>query len=514
MFVVTADEMRRLDQYVIDQIGIPAIALMENAGAAVAREVVAFTREKGEKRTNRPLHWLLLIGKGNNGGDGLVAARHLVESGIDVTLLYAEPPEEMRGDAARQRDAAERLGIPASVYGSGSGGIDWQSYDGVVDALLGTGSRGAPRGPYAELIRMVNDSGLPILAVDIPSGLDADTGRRHDPCIQAAKTICFAFLKRGLVQSPGRETAGEVTVAPIGIWPQHAAQLDIRCFQLGKSCFRERLHLDPTLPRKSDTHKGTYGHLLVVAGSMQMSGAGFLCTKAALRTGCGLATWAVPEALVPSLIGLVPEAILAAIPGGWTDSSSAESVCELVHGRDAVVIGPGIGRFSGDTNWLRTIWEQSDCPLVLDADALNMLSDAADFSGWPQRRAATLLTPHPGEMSRLTRLSTSELQANRVEVARTYAVDHQLTVVLKGAGTVVASPDGTTYINPTGNPGMSTGGSGDVLAGMIGSLLAQGLTAEQAACLAVWLHGKAGDRVAAQRGTSYSLIASDLIDAL
>ncbi|WP_126426863.1 NAD(P)H-hydrate dehydratase [Brevibacillus marinus] len=512
MYIVTADEMRKLDQYVIEQIGIPAVALMENAGAAVAREVAAFSRQRGWLRPDRPPHWLFLIGKGNNGGDGIVAARHLLESGFAVTLLYAIPPAELRGEAALQRDAAQRLGIPALVYGDGE--VDWQAYDGIVDALLGTGSQGSPRGPYGDLIRQANASGLPILAVDIPSGLDADTGRTHDPCIRASKTIALAFLKRGLVQWPGREAAGELCVAPIGIAPQLAARFGVSSFLLDESFFRSHFAIDPALPRTADSHKGTYGHLLVCAGSLAMSGAGILCAKAALRTGCGLVTWAAPEPLVPALIGLIPEAMLAAIPGGWAAPASAAALVDLLRGRDAAVIGPGLGRFADDTKWLRTLWEESACPLVLDADALNMLAAAADFPAWPKRTAATILTPHPGEMARLTGLSVREVQANRIQLARGYAVEHQVTVVLKGAGTVVAAPDGTVYVNLTGNPGMATGGSGDVLAGMIGSLLAQGMPATAAACLGVWLHGTAGDRAAASRGGAYSLVAGDIIDAL
>lgn len=510
MYVVSADEMRTLDEYVIEQIGVPAIALMENAGAAVAREVLTFSRE--QVRSQRRPRWLLLIGKGNNGGDGIVAARHLLENGCQVTLLYAIPPEALTGEAALQRDAAQRLGIPALVWGTDD--VDWQTYDGIVDALLGTGSRGRPRPPYADLIRQANASGLPILAVDIPSGLDANTGQVYDPCIRARKTIALAFLKRGLVQWPGREAAGELSVAPIGIAPQLAERLGVNSFLLTEALFREHFALDTELPRKADSHKGTYGHLLICAGSLQMSGAGLLAAKAGLRTGCGLVTWAAPESIVPSLIGCLPEAMLAAIPGGWADPASADALLDLLSTRDAAVIGPGLGRFPDDANWLRTLWEASPCPLVLDADALNMLAAATDFPQWPKRKAATILTPHPGEMARLTGLSVREVQADRIQLARRYAVERQLTVVLKGAGTVVAAPNGEVFINLTGNPGMATGGSGDVLAGMIGSLLAQGLNATAAACLGVWLHGAAGDRAAARRNTPSSLLASEIVEAL
>jgi hydroxyethylthiazole kinase-like uncharacterized protein yjeF len=512
MYVVTAEEMRKLDRHVIDVIGIPAPVLMENAGSAVARHVLDFSRKYASNRGNRPPHWAILVGKGNNGGDGLVAARHLVESGIDVTIVYAIPPEQLTGDAALQREIANRLGIPARVYGADP--VDWRLIDGIVDALIGTGAKGAPRESYAALIRAANASGLPIISIDIPSGLDPDTGIPHDPCIRATRTVALAFLKRGLVQTAGIDSAGEVIVEPIGIWPQFAEKFGVQTFLLGERLFHERWGLDPRLPRKTDTHKGTYGHVLVCAGSREMSGAGLLCCKAALRAGCGLVTWAVPDTLVPFLIGHVPEVMLAGLPGERHLPAATDRLLELMHRRDAAVLGPGLGRFAEDVDWLRTLWEKSDRPLVLDADALNMLADAADFPSWPKRKAPTILTPHPGEMARLAAVTTADVQKNRIEVARTYAIRHQVTLVLKGAGTVIATPDGCAYINPTGNPGMATGGAGDVLAGMIGSLLAQGLSADQAACLGVWLHGSAGDRAAAKRPSGYSLMASDILEEL
>jgi ADP-dependent NAD(P)H-hydrate dehydratase / NAD(P)H-hydrate epimerase len=512
MHVVTAEEMRKLDRHVIDVIGIPAAVLMENAGSAIAREVQEFSQTHGMDKANRPPRWVILVGKGNNGGDGLVAARHLMESGVDVTLIFAQSPEQLTGDAARQQEFAWRLGIPATVYGSSP--VDWRPFDGIVDALLGTGTKGAPRGPYAELIREANASGLPIISVDIPSGLDADTGVPHDPCIQAARTVALAFLKRGLVQTGGLDKAGEVVVRPIGIWPSLAETFGVQTFLLGERLFRERFRLDPRLPRKTDTHKGTYGHVLVVAGSREMSGAGLLCSKAALRAGSGLVTWAMPDTLLPSLIGHAPEVMLAGLPGEWSLPAAREKLLALIRSRNVTVIGPGLGRFPGDVDWLHMLWEETNGPLVLDADALNMLADADHFSSWPKRKAPTILTPHPGEMARLAGVTTGDVQQNRIELARAYARRHQLTLVLKGAGTVVAAPDGCAYINPTGNPGMATGGAGDVLAGMVGGLLAQGLPADQAACLAVWLHGSAGDRAMAKRQSGYSLIAGDILEEL
>lgn len=514
MYLVTTEEMRRLDRHTIDSIGIPAIVLMENAGTAVAREVLDLAADKKAAGHVSLSRWLILAGSGNNGGDGLVAARHLRDAGIAAEVVFALPPGKMTGDAAFQRDVALRLGVPCFVYGDDP--VNWAAYDGIIDALLGTGSKGAPRAPFDALIREANGSGRPIVAVDIPSGLDADTGAVHEPCIRAERTVALAFLKRGLVQYPGAEAAGRAVVAPIGIPPRLAEESEVPARLLTPDTLAE-LGIDPEGRRSPDTHKGSYGHALIAAGTQRMSGAGLLCSKAALRTGCGLATWAVPASLVRHLLGGVPEVMLAGVAdaghGDWT-YASAEAVLALTEGRDALVIGPGMGRYEGDNQWLRAIWEGAACPLLLDADALNMLADAPDFAAWPKREAATVLTPHPGEMARLAGLTTAEVQADRIGAAERYAREHQVTLVLKGAHTVVASPDGTSYVNVTGNPGMATGGAGDVLSGMIVSLLAQGYDAKQAACCAVFLHGQAGDRAAAARHSAASLIAGDIVEEL
>lgn len=573
MHVVSAEEMRKLDQYTIEQIGIPARVLMENAGRETAREVIHVSRQMihgqmvRQPSAGRKLHWAVLVGKGNNGGDGIVAARHLMEAQIDVLLVFADDPGRLSPDAAFQWNIAAKLGIPFVMFKAGT--LDWSGFDGVIDALLGTGTRGAPREPYDELIREANSSGCPIVAVDVPSGLNADTGTVYEPCIRAMRTVTFAFTKRGLVQHPGAGYAGTVGVRPIGIPAGLADKLGVQTFLLtpeylrqrwgepgcgghGTSVFgngqyggepldegyearefvrvrmlgssaKQRHFAAPGIPglaaRKPDAHKGTYGHVLVVAGSERLSGAGLLCARAALRAGCGLATWAVPQSIVRPLIGHAPEVMLAGIAdggiGGWAETAP-DALLELAQSRDALVVGPGIGRFPPrEASWLRALWEGAAGPLVLDADALNIAADAGDFAAWPRRRgAATVLTPHPGEMARLAGVPVHEVQRDRIALARRFAVEHEVTLVLKGAGTVVAGPDGVVYVNTTGNPGMATGGAGDVLAGMLGSLLAQGLDAAQAAACGVYWHGAAGDRAAARRHTPGSLIAGDIIAAL
>jgi ADP-dependent NAD(P)H-hydrate dehydratase / NAD(P)H-hydrate epimerase len=557
MFVVTSEEMRRLDRLTIEDIGIPAMVLMENAGRALAEEVlrVAAAHSSGAADSaHRRERWLVLAGKGNNGGDGFAAARHLMEAGLAVDVALAVPAAELEGVAAAQAAIAARFGVPCLDASASGAPLRWERYSGVVDALLGTGAAGPPREPYAALIRAANASGLPIVAADIPSGMDADTGAVHATCIRAVSTVALAFLKRGLVQHPGAEYAGQVTVAPIGIPTSLARAEQVPVRYVTAQTAAAALGIDPHRSRAADTHKGTYGHVLMAAGSASMMGAGLLSTGAALRGGSGLISWALPTSLMLLAVNRPPELMLAPLaeapcpsqeltpdPASAPDSlrgsrftaasaaspfpAGAESgwaavppqaLAGLASSRSAMLIGPGLGRWPGDTAWLRLVWEETRCPLVVDADALNMAAEAADFSAWkaPEDRP-TILTPHPGEMSRLLGIPTAQVQQDRIGTAIRYAKDHGVVLVLKGACTVTALPDGRVYVNGTGNPGMATGGAGDVLAGLIVSLLGQGVSAGEAAAMGVYLHGAAGDRAAQLRpGGPASLLASDIIAQL
>ncbi len=585
MYLVTAKQMRELDRETIERLGIPAIALMENAGRAIAEEIIALCRRQARgsaapasagsyeagrhsganghgvadghsaanghavasdysvadghagvsgsgganaARTGFKVsgdkaltldhaaaeHWLILVGKGNNGGDGLAAARYLSESGIAVTLVYAVPPESLTGEAALQRDAAAAMGLSAVVYGRDR--LDFAVCSGILDALLGTGAAGAPRGAYAKLIAAANSSGKAIVSADIPSGLNADTGETHEPCIHASVTVCLAFLKRGLLQYPGAAAAGYVVVRSIGIPASLAREAGVTTYLLTPEVLRTRLDVDLARPRSPEGHKGTYGHVLVAAGTLSMSGAGLLSARAALRSGCGLVTWALPQKLLPFVIGAAPELMLAAMgssPDGTWEAGTAAELLKLSAERDVLAVGPGLGRFTGDNDWLRTLWEETDCPLVIDADALNILAEQ-DYSSWNNRRQPVILTPHPGEMARLAGLSTAEVQRDRIGLALAYAQKYGVILVLKGAHTVIATPDGQAYVNTTGHPGMGTGGAGDVLTGIISGLLAQRLKAVQAAAFGVYLHGLAGERAAYRRHNPASLIAGDIIEEL
>ncbi|OZQ82886.1 NAD(P)H-hydrate dehydratase [Paenibacillus sp. VTT E-133291] len=546
MYLVTAEQMRRLDGETIQRLGIPAIALMENAGRVIAEEIVALCRRRGGEGCRNAAgwedagkdaalagaafqvsadhaltldnaaaeRWFILVGKGNNGGDGLAAARYLRETGIAVTLVYAVPPESLSGEAALQRDAAAAMGLPAVVYGRDR--LDLAECSGILDALLGTGAAGAPRGAYAELIAAANSSGKVIVSADIPSGLNADTGETHEPCIHASVTVCLAFLKRGLLQYSGASAAGQVKVRAIGIPTALAPESGVQVHLLTPEVLHAHLGVDLARRRSPEGHKGTYGHVLLVAGTLRMSGAGLLSARAALRAGCGLVTWALPQKLLPCIIGSAPELMLADVEGNEDGSWQAGSVSELLKlskERDVLAIGPGLGRFEADTEWLRNLWEGTDCPLVIDADALNILADA-DYKSWASRRHPVILTPHPGEMARLASTTTAQVQRDRICLAMGYAKEHGVTLVLKGAHTVIATPEGQAYVNTTGHPGMGTGGAGDVLTGIISSLLAQGLNEAQAAAFGVYLHGLAGERAARQRNNPAGIIAGDIIEAL
>ncbi len=561
MLIVTSQQMKQIDRYTIDELGIPALALMESAGRALAEEVLdwcrhrrgagaegsgtsvpvgAGTRPDGSPkrgvRSTSPIledalispfdgaqreHWLILVGKGNNGGDGLAAARYLQDAGVRVTLLCAEAADRFSEEAAVQFEAARCSDIPVLEWQDAKQEspqeMDFSPYTGLVDALLGVGASGEPREPYAGLIRAANASGLPIIAADIPSGLNADTGQTAEACIRAVRTVCIAFLKSGLAQYPGAEAAGEVRVRAVGIPRLAAGRIaePPNAQLVTERTLRETLEIDTSRSRAEDSHKGTYGHVLIIGGSRLMSGAGFMASRAALRIGSGLVTWALPKALLPDIVGHVPELMVAEASDGDTwRRDSAGTLLKLAEKMDVLAVGPGLGRFEGDVEWLRELWTGTDLPLVIDADGLNILADGGFTAQSWGRREQVVLTPHPGEMGRLLGIPTAELQQDRIGAARRYAAEHGVTLVLKGARTVVAAPDGAVFVNTTGHPGMSTGGTGDVLTGTISGLIAQGLSPLQAAAFGVYLHGRAGERAAELREHPASLLAGDVIEAL
>jgi NAD(P)H-hydrate epimerase len=449
-----------------------------------------------------------VCGKGGNGGDGFVMARWLRRRGQRPVVLLAARPEEVGGDAGDKLAALRRAGAaPVVIEDAAEVSPRLAEAHVVVDALLGTGARGAPSGLTAALIERINASGRPVVALDVPSGLPADGGAPLGPAIRAAATFTFAGLKYGLVQAPGLDFAGRVRVIPIGI-PDAEIARGVRAWVVERADVAAHFP-----PRPREAHKGTYGYLLIVGGSLGKTGAAVLAARAAMRAGGGLVTTATAQSQQPVVAGLVVESMtepLAETAAGTVALAARERVLELARTRDAVALGPGLGLEADTQELARRLTSELDRPLVLDADALTALAGRLDLlRGAPAPRC---LTPHPAEMARLLSVSVADVQRDRVAAARAVA-DYGVSVALKGATTVVAAADGRVFLNPTGNPGMASGGTGDVLTGIVGAFLARGLPAPDALVAAVYLHGSAGDLAAARLGEE-SLIASDVIESL
>ncbi|MGZ6059872.1 MAG: NAD(P)H-hydrate dehydratase [Myxococcaceae bacterium] len=474
--------------------GLPASILMENAGTAVA--------DAAAKLGGAGTRFLVVAGPGNNGGDGYVAARKLHAAGRQVDVWRVGDPARLRGDAARNHAAVEQSGVPVH---SSAAAFPLRAGDVVVDALFGTGLARAPEGEAADAIRQMHRwraEGVRVLAVDLPSGLSSDSGRAFEPCVAADLTVTFGAQKLGLALEPGATLAGNIDVVDIGL-----AELTPSTWLLEPSDGPRWLP-----PRRSDSNKGTYGHLLVIAGSRGKSGAAALAGLAALRSGVGLCTVATPVDALSDVQGHAPELMGVALPAAAVlGPTHLDVLLAAAEGKDALVIGPGIPRGSETHALLAELLARLDVPVLLDADGLNAIAGHPELLG--RARAPVVLTPHPGEMARLAGRSVVDVQADRIGTARGFVRTHRAVLVLKGARSLVADPGGQIRVNPTGNPGMASGGTGDVLSGMIGAFLAQGLAPMDAASVGVLAHGLAGD-AAARRWGRLGVIASDLTAAL
>lgn len=500
MYVVSAQQMRDMDRFTIEHIGIPSLILMENAGVAVVQELA----KRWPKGTV-----VILAGPGNNGGDGLVIARHLYNAGRDVRLWLAGDETKRSREFCQQLAVLDACGY---AYQHWSGHEDVCAADlgqaaVIVDALLGTGIKGELREPYASIGRTVNTSGVPIIAVDIPTGINSDTGEAVKGAVRATITVSFACMKWGHVLYPGADYCGELAVADISI-PEVAA----RAVKVRDVCLTEEeiSRILPLRPRFS--HKGTYGRVLVLAGSKGMTGAPVLAASAGLHAGCGLLTLAVPESALLAVTTRISEPVFWALPDedGHFASDSMESMEERLMSFDVVAAGPGISTWPGGSSWLAELISSVNVPLILDADALNILAD--DMSILGRRRNDIILTPHPGEMGRLCGCSTGEIERNRLYYARMLAQRYGVYVILKGAYTLIASPDGQVTVNLTGSAALAKGGSGDVLTGMLAGFIAQTRNVEAGIKLAVYLHGRAGE-ICGMR-SMYASVASDVVQAI
>ncbi len=507
MRVLTTQQMREADRRTIEDIGLPSIVLMENAG----RQVVAAMESAFEALAS--MRVAVLCGRGNNGGDGFVVGRTLFERHLDVGVYLVGHAEDVKGDARVNLDVLRNVGMDIVEIGDAAAwelhGTDVLGSDLIVDALFGTGLSGPLSGLAETVVADLNASARPVVSIDLPSGLSADGPDVPGPAVHANVTVTLGAPKLPLVMPPAEAFAGNLVIADIGIPQAVIRELEGPWVEiLTRESMRELVE-----PRSADSHKGDYGHVLIVAGSRGKSGAAALAGHAALRSGAGLVTIATPESALPALAALGMEYMTTPLDETEEGTVALEAIDRVLEVRaDVIAIGPGLGRTPDTTAFVQALVERAGVPLVIDADALNAFAGDADrLVG--RDGIDIVITPHPGEMARLTGVSIEEVQAHRLDVARDFAATHRVHVVLKGHRTVIATPEGKTFINLTGNPGMATGGTGDVLTGMVGAWLAQFLDAEAAAKLAVYLHGLAGDLAEADEG-EVAMIAGDLVDRL
>jgi NAD(P)H-hydrate epimerase len=504
MKILTAEQMREADRRTINELGLPGVVLMESAGRAVVNEIL----QRYSHLAPGPV--LILCGKGNNGGDGLVVARTLMQSGWQVTTVVLAEEAAISGDARLYLDILLRLDAPlefaADLIAVETLLARLPAPALIIDALFGTGLSSPVGGRYALAIEWMNRSRAPKIAIDIPSGLDATSGAILGPVLYADLTVALAAAKLGQMIYPGVNCCGDLVVAEIGIPQGFLDELaagilleagDVRCF---------------LPPRPAVGHKGTFGHLLLVAGSRGKSGAAVLAAEAALRSGAGLVTVAAPAALQTTLAIKLTEAMTASLDevDGALAATAYAQIAALWQNKNVLALGPGLGRSETTAALIRKVIQDCPLPLVLDADALFALAGHKNEVLAARPVGTTILTPHPGEMAHLLGVSIAAVEADRIGTARRFAEEHGVVLVLKGARTVIAAPDGGIMINPTGHAGMASGGMGDLLTGIIAALLCQGSPPLAAAAAGVWLHGRSGDRLFPRFGDA-GLLASDLL---
>jgi hydroxyethylthiazole kinase-like uncharacterized protein yjeF len=497
-----AEAMRAVDRWAIEEQGVPSLDLMERAGIGVARAVEQLALDG-------PV--AVLCGKGNNGGDGLVAARLLREAGREVAVLTAGPPEELGGDA--RANLLRLPGEPPVQIDSGTAPLGDGDRSGrrtpvaIVDALLGTGFAGEPRGTVAEAIDAANASGAPVVSVDVPSGVDASTGAVCARAVRATITVTFDAAKPGLWIHPGKAHAGEVRTIDIGIPRGAPAEAEVGL--IDASVLR-------LLPRRGPSStKFSSGHVLVSGGSRRLTGAPRMAAHAAMRAGAGYVTACVPDSLQGVLAsGGLPELMTQGLPeeDGDLAAGAVEAVLQAARRGGALALGPGLGRSPGALAFARELARRASVATVIDADGLN--AHAGRLGELAQREAPTVITPHAGELGRLLELPSAEIERERLRHVRAAAALARAVVVLKGDDTLIADPTGAVAVSPGASPALATAGTGDVLTGVIAALLAQGLDPFAAAAAGVWLHAAAGRLAARAVGAAEGVLASDVIAAL
>ncbi|MGI6498649.1 MAG: NAD(P)H-hydrate dehydratase [Oscillospiraceae bacterium] len=501
MKLLTAAQMKELDRKAIEEMGISSVQLMETAAEQVCRAAAAFLRPGAGKTA------AVFCGPGNNGGDGVAAARLLAQKGVLIRAFLVGDRNKMTPDTkemARRLEAAGGALEPFLPQDEEQKAFCKEA-DVIIDAIFGIGLRAAPRGDAAAAIDRINESGAPVVSADVPSGVLADTGQVPGKAVSARCTVAFTLAKPGLYTGEGSLCCGDLRIADIGIPAQLVADAPCGTFALTEEEARA------CLPRrKKDGHKGDFGKVGILAGSVGYTGAPTLAAKAAMRSGAGLVFLYVPESIYQIEAVKNTEAMVFPLPveEGGLAKGAAEQVMPQLAACDACLIGPGLGRSDGARRAVRRAVKDLSAPLVVDADGLNLLAEHIhELDG---RAAPVVLTPHEGEFRRLGGCLDG---GDRIGAARAFARSHGCVLVLKGRGTVTALPDGTVYLNSTGNSGMAKGGSGDVLSGVLLALLGQGMEPGMAAAAAVFLHGAAGDLCALQWGEA-GMLPSDLIEML
>jgi len=507
MRVLNTQQMREADRRTIDDVGILSIVLMENAG----RQAVAAMEAAFEDLATS--HVGVLCGRGSNGGDGFVVARTLIQRGVETSVFLLGSVAEVRGDARTNLEILGRIGLTVVEITNAQA---WELHfseisecELLVDAILGTGFHGPLSGLLETVVADVNGLGVPVVAIDLPTGLSADSHEVDGEAIEATMTVTLAAPKIPLILPPADSHCGDLVIADIGIPLPILDEVEGPYVEI---LTREQMR-DLIPARAADSHKGDFGRVLIIAGSMGRAGAAHLAAMGALRSGAGLVTIATPRSCLPVIAAMAPEYMtepLDETPAGTIDYSALERVLEIK--TDVIAVGPGLGQSAGTAAFVEGLLERAGVPLVLDADALNA------FAGDPDRLVGrdgvdVVITPHPGEMARLLKISVEAVQQDRLRHATAFAASHRVHVVLKGHRTIIAGPDNRAFVNLTGNSGMATGGTGDLLTGMIAAWFAQLLDAEAACKLAVYLHGTAGDLAEADEG-DVALIAGDVASRL
>jgi NAD(P)H-hydrate epimerase len=503
MKVVSGQVMQLMDQRAIGEFGVPGLTLMENAGRACADAILESYGKGAGKRA------LIVAGKGNNGGDGFVIARLLRERGWDAQVLLLAASDTVTGDAAANLARLAAGSVTCAPEGPAPHAGLFHGPDLIVDALLGTGVKSEVAGSYGEAIGMINAAGVPVVAVDIPSGVDAANGRVLGRGVRADLTVSFALPKLGNILFPGAGLCGRLVVAEIGM-PEAVVAGAPGCDFVDAARAEELLR-----PRDAAAHKGSSGNCLIVAGSTGKSGAAAMAANSAVRTGSGLVTLALPAGLNAVLEVKSTEAMTLPVGRGGAEYFHAGSLGRLLQaalGKDVLALGPGMGGHPSTVFLIHSLITSLPLPLVLDADGLNAAAAAPELLS-SRRGRVTLLTPHPGEMARLARCTIPEVEADRIGCAREFAVRYQVHLILKGARSIIAAPDGSIAINGSGNPGMATGGMGDVLTGVLASLVGQGYPPFEACMLAAFVHGYAADLLVERMGTQ-GMNATDVQEKL